>query len=84
MIIVFSGCTVDSALVCAYAFCSGYRSVCTCLVLNLEVNSAAEISSGPRSAPWVSPLAPATGVISKVLFCVALFIYALARLPQYL
>lgn len=54
------------------------------LLFNLEGTSAAEISSGPRSAPWVSPLASATGVISKVFFCVALFIYVLARLPQYL
>ena len=69
---------------CAHAFCIGYRTVCTRLALNLEVNSAAEISSGPRSAPWVSPLASATGVISKVFFCIALFIYVLARLPQYL
>lgn len=46
--------------------------------------SAVEISSGPRSVPWVSPLASATGVISEVSLCVALFIYVLARLPQYL
>ncbi len=83
MIIVLSECVL-SALVCAHALCSGYRSVCTCLALNLEVNSTAEISSGPRLAPWVSPLASATGVISKVFFCVAVFIYVLARLPQYL
>lgn len=84
MIIVFSGCITVSALVCAHAFCSGFRSVTTCLALNLAVNSAAEISSGTRSAPWVSPLASATGVISKVFFRDVPFIYVLACLPQYL
>lgn len=54
MIIVFSGCILVSALVGAHAFCSGYRSVSTCLALNVEVESAAEISSGPESASWFS------------------------------
>lgn len=70
MIIVFPGCKVVSVHVCTRAFCCDYRSVCTCLGFNLEVNSAAEISSGPTTEPWVSPLASSTGAISKVYFCV--------------
>lgn len=46
MIIVFSGCLVVSALMSADALCGDYRSVCSCFTVNLEVNSAAEISSG--------------------------------------